>query len=667
MRDWIYALRILRKQPAYTLAGVVALGLAIASNAAMFSAADALLFRPLDLARLDRLVHIYGGTEGTKFGDIEMSPADYYELQSGTASLASVAAYAWNGANLTGDGLPERVQGMSVTANFFELLGVEMLHGRMFRRGAEDLRTVVLAYDFWQRRYAGDPKVIGRRVELSGVPHEIIGVAPRRMKFPAVAEMWMPLEESPKVRYDRSNFRWTAIARLRDEVSFSQASAEVRAWGRKLAAAHPETHQGRGATVWPLRESISGAYVSDYTNMSLWTGGFLLLIACANVANLHFARVSGRVKELSVRQALGGSRWRVVRQLLTESVLLGVGGLAVGLVLGYWFIELIRAGMPAEVEKHLPGWRGMALSGWAFAYASAVALISSVAAGLAPAWQASGGKLIEALKDGARGGTKRSRLRGALVVAQVALSLILLVGGVLITRGTMALAEPSTRFRAAEALTFIADLPRDSYGMPSQREQFTSRLLERLRAMPGVAAVTTVTNLPYSDNWWTAALDYDGFAGRPGDRPVVHVQRVDEEFTRTMPVKLRAGRAIEASDAGGTQSVAMINERLARQAFGNGDPLGKRLRLDDDRHWATVVGVVEDYAHSWVQRGPQPTVFLAYRQNPAARVSLVLRPQSGDAFALAAGARRAVAEVDARLPVHALLRYDKVINDNLVG
>lgn len=667
MREWMYAWRMLRKQPTYALAAIVALGLAIGANTSMFSAADALLFRPLDLPRLDRLVQIYGGAEGARFGDIEFAPADYYDIAERARSFQQIAAYSFRSVNLTGDGQPERVQAMEVTRNFADVLGAPVLHGRGFRTDAEEGRTAILAYDFWQRRYAGDASVVGRRVELNGETHEIIGIAPQRMKFPAMAEMWLPIRETPRVRQERGEFRWTLVARLRDEVSFEQSQAEVTALGRQLAKEHPETHRGRGATLLPLRESISGAFVGDYTRLSMWAVAFLLLIACANVANLHFARVSGRVKELSVRQALGGTRWRVMRQLLAESVLIGVGGLLAGLLIGGWFIDLTKAGMPAEVERFLPGWRTMRLSPWALAYASAVGLVTSVIAGLAPAWQVSGVNLVEALKDGARGGSKRSRLRGVLVVAQVALSLILLVGGVLLTRGTAALAEPSVRFDAAHALTFRVNLPRDKYATTAQREQFMTKVLEALRQSPAVSAASTVTNLPYSDNWWTSAMEREGFAGRKSERPTVHVQRVDSEFWKAMPVPVRAGRGIEASDGAGVRRVAVINERLARELFASGDPLGRRFRLDEDREWTTVVGVATDYAHSWIQRGPQPTVFLSYRQDPASMATFVVRPRRGDPLELAPLARRSVSEADALLPVYALLRYDKVINDNLVG
>lgn len=658
--------RSLRKQPGHTAVAVLAFGLAIAANTAIFSVTDVLVFHPLDLPEIERLVTVHGGPEGTKFADIQFAPADYFDLQQQARTLSNVAALHFSTVNLTDAGEPERVQSVDVTPNFLEVMGVAPWRGAAFDPRGERAE-VMLGYDFWQRRFAG-ADVIGQKVRLNGVPHTVVAVAPPALRYPTLAQVWRPMALTPAVRANRTRLEWNVVGRLRPGVSEAEAANELQLWGRQLARDYPDTHRGRGATVFPFRDMISGAFTAEFMRLTLGAMALLMAMACANVANLQVARISARTREFSLRQALGGSRWRIAANVLGESLVLGLGGLLLGAFLAMWMIDLMRGNMPPEVEVFLPGWHRMGLDWRALWYASALSIGASLVAGGWPAWRASGLGLGEALKDGGRNmsGPERGRLRNVLVVVQVALALVLLAGGLLIAKGAATFRGDIGRFDAARALTACLILPPDKYPTATSREQFTTRLLERLRESPGVAEAAVTTTLPYSSDWRMGAFEREGFLGRPNERPQVLVERTDAQLLPVLRVPLRRGRLIEPSDTAATARVAVVNQALADRYFAKEDAIGRRFRLGGGE-WVTIVGVSSNYLHDWILRHPQPMVYLPYAQSPDARVTVVVRPRSGAAAELAGEVRRAVAGIDGQQPLYAVRTFEKAIRDELVG
>lgn len=386
-QDLSYGLRILAKNPAFGAVSVFALALGIGANTAIYSVADVLLFRPLMLPDLDRLVVVAGTVPGSSFA-WQISPADLVDFREQNRTLDHVSAYVWWAANLTGDGEPERVQGFRVTSGFFNALAQAAARGRTLLPGEEEPgreRVVVLSYALWQRRFGADPNVVGRVIQVNGQGYEVVGVMPKDFRYPAPAELWAPLPMSPAYRGTRGAFDLYAIARLKPSATLGEANAELEAIARRLSEQHPQTHARRGARAALFREWVSGEDTREYTLLLLGSVLFVLPIACANVANLQFARASARRREMGIRTALGAGRWRLVRLLLAESVLLGLAGAIVGVLLALWGIDLIRSGMPAEVQVSLPAWGRMGLNHHVLGYLLAVSLGAGILAGVAPA------------------------------------------------------------------------------------------------------------------------------------------------------------------------------------------------------------------------------------------------------------------------------------------
>ncbi|MEQ1932939.1 MAG: ABC transporter permease, partial [Fimbriimonadaceae bacterium] len=421
LRDLRLALRSIRQSPASAVVAIVVLGLGIGANTALFSVADGILFRPLLLPDLDRLIAIQGGGTGEAAGSRDLAAGDVYDIARRAESLASVGFSRLKGLNLSGDLLPENIRGASVSANFFEVVGIQPAFGRGFRAGedAQNARVAVLSDELWRSRFGADPAILGKQVRLNGELHEIVGVTPAAMSFPASAEAWILADATPRFRTTRGDFHLRCVARLKSGVTVEAANTELNNIGRQLAQEHPNTNKGRTLHALLVREMVSGQATASYTRLSLYSMALLLLVACGNVANILFARFSGRVREIAVRQALGASRGSIIRQLLMESVVLSGGGLLVAALLAFWGIDVLKSGMPPEVEIWLPGWRRIGMNSRALLYGTLLALAASLAAGCIPAWMASTNRaqLMGAIRDGGRGmssGRNRKRLQGTL-------------------------------------------------------------------------------------------------------------------------------------------------------------------------------------------------------------------------------------------------------------
>jgi putative ABC transport system permease protein len=677
-QDIRYGVRMLVKHRLTTLVCVVALALGIGANAAMFSVAEAFLLHPVPFDNSDRVVAMVSSKPGQNIDLDGVAPATYFEWQGRVNSFEAIGAYKWNSINLTGDREPEKIQGFSVSANFFDLLGVRPKLGRAFLTEEEQVgkdQEIILSYGLWERRYAADPNILGKKLKIDGRAFEIVGVMGKGFDYPKPAEAWLPLSFDVKGRAERdARYLWV-LGRLKAQVSVAQAAAEMRTITSQQAEAFPDSYKGWSLRVLPISNFVTNDLTRQFTFLLLGAVGFVLLIACADVANVQFARVTGRSKELAVRTAMGASRSRIIRQLLTESVLLSMAGAALGLVLATWWVYLIVNNMPPEVARFIGGWNRISLDAGAFFFTLAIAIASGILSGIAPSWLHSQTNISETLKESGRGastGASRHRLRSILVVAEIALALILLVGAGLLVKGFRALINVHEDYHPESVLTLTLSLPEDQYQQKPGRVAFYEEVVQRLSAIPHVRSVAVASYVPYANGGGADMLSFK-IDGRPPEErgEVINsmVETVSPSYFRLMNIGLRDGRELNDSDAGTTIPVADISRVLAARYFPGENPIGKKIKVgasDSDSPWLTIVGIVDDIHYSWINKQELPTIYRSYRQAPPLYTSLVLRTE-GDPLTFVTAVRSETAAVDPNLPLFDVLPFDKVIADSIVG
>lgn len=678
LQDIRYGARMLWKHRLATLVCAAALALGIGANTAMFSVAEAFLLHSVPLENPDRIVAMVDVRPQQNIDRNAVAPATYLDWQAQAKSFEQLSAYEWEEVNLTGNREPEKVQAFEVTANFFGLLGVQPKMGRAFLPEEEQPgkdQEIILSYGLWERRYASDPNILDKTVKVDGKSFTIVGVMGKGFDFPMPAEAWMPLALTVKQQSDRNWRSLWVLGRLKPEATIKQATAEMTAIAQRETEAYPDSYKGWLLRVMPVREFATSDLTRQYTLLLMGAVGFVLLIACADVANVQFARVSGRQKELAVRAAMGASRARIVSQLLTESILLALLGSVAGLLIAQWDIVLILAHMPADVAKYVAGWKTISLDSNAFLFTLGIALFSGILSGIAPALLTSRTNVSETLKESGRGssaGRARHRLRNALVVAEISLSLVLLVGAGLLVKNFTALINVNERYRPESLLTLNLRLPELQYTERPGRVTFHEQVLQRLSTIPNVQSAAMVTYVPYS-NGGGAGTRIFSIEGRPAkDRGEVRsaiVQTISPNYLDLMQIALREGRELTESDAEGTQPVAVISKSLARRYFPDENRLGRKLKAglaDDSSPWLTIVGIVDDVHYSWINKDDIPTIYRSYRQSPPLYASLVLRT-SGDPLALVPAVRGQIAAVDPDLSLFNIKRLDQVISDSIVG
>jgi putative ABC transport system permease protein len=684
-QDVLFGVRMLRKHRVATIVCVLALGLGIGANAAIFSLAEAFLVHPVPFENSERIValvdsRVSSQERGSSFGNDfnSVAPATYLDWKKEVRSFDALAAYAWDELNLTGDREAQKVQDFQVTPNFFDTIGVKPMMGRAFLPDEDEPgrnQVMILSYALWQQRYAADPNVLNRVVKVDGKSYNIVGVMNKGFDFPMPAEAWVPLTISTADRQRRDG-RWLwVLGRLKPGVSFSEGAAEMSALSERDAQAYPDTNKAWRIHPQLLREFITGPLTRQYMVLLLGAVAFVLLIACADVANVQFARVTGRANELAIRTALGGSRWRVIRQLLIESILLSLGGAALGLFLAYWSIQMILAHMPADVARFVAGWKTIGLDSGAFLFTLGIALVSGVISGIAPSFLGSHANVAATLKEGGRSssvGKARHRLRGALVIAEVALALVLLVGAGLLVKGFEGLLSVNESYTPQTLLTLNFSLPESQYAEPSARLNFHEQILARLGTISGVQAASEVTHVPYSDGGGIDEQDFS-IEGRPlaqrGDVRTANIETAAPNYFNTMNLALRDGRVLRDSDGSESPRVAVISESLVQKYFAGENPLGHKIKAgkeDGKDEWMTVVGVVNDLHYSWVVKEEVPTIYRAFRQAPRAYTTIVLRT-SGEPSNFVSAARTEIAAVDPNLPLYNIKPMDKVITESIVG
>lgn len=676
LNDLRYGFRALRRNPAVTVTALVALALGISSNTAIFSIADAFLFKPLALKEPERLVML-PEARGNRLigGNANVAPANYADWKRQATSFEQLAACQLISYNITGQGEPEGVLGDRVSSGLFELVGGRPLMGRVFRpeedqRGRE--QVVVLSFGLWQRRFASDPDMIGKTVRLGGKPFTVVGVMPKDYHFPMGAELWTPMAMDDKERAIRASRYMDVVGRLKPGVSVRRAAAEMETISRRLAQAYPETNRGWHVRVMPIRDFLLGDFTRTYTWMLLGAVGFVLLIACANVANLQFARATFRTKEMAVRTALGAGRWSIVRLLLVESVLLGLAGAVGGIWLAGWDLDMVRSYMPPEIARFVSGWDQMRIDGRTLLFTVLVAVIAGILSGLAPALESSRPNLNETLKEGVRGsstGRSASRVRGVLLTGEIALALVLLVGAGLMVKGVHRLISVNQNLAPESLLTMRITLPESKYKESPQISAFFGRALEALATLPHVEAATLATSVPYGNLKRIPRFTIEGRPEDAGELRLAQDQVISPNYFSTVRVALREGRVFSDRDGADSERVGIISEELAQRYWPGGSALGHKIKLgtaDSTEPWLTIVGVVENVRYDWYDAEPRPAIYRPYTQTGRPYTYVALRT-SGDPLALISGVRQRIATVDSELPVFEVMTLEKVISESTIG
>src|SRR5580693_662955 len=670
LEDIRFGTRMLAKNPGFTIVAVLTLALGIGANAAIFSVVDAVLLRPLAYKDADRLVTILHN------GDNPVAVANYIDWRDQSSSFEAMGAADYWSANLSGIDSPEHILGLSVTQSLLPLLGVEPLLGRLFARGEDQKgaeHEVILSYGLWQRRFAGDSNVVGKVITLDGQSFTVLGVMPRTFKFAPFwatrAEMWVPNAFGDRI-HNRGGNSLRIFARLRPDVALSEARAEIATITARLEQKFPGTN--RDVVVTPLKQNVVGQVKAPLL-LLLGAVGFVLLIACANVAHMLLARSATRQKEIAVRTALGAPRTRVIRQLLTENLLLAAMGASAGLLLAVWGTRALVALSPA----FLPRVDTIRIDARVVLFLIAVTALTGVVFGLAPAMQASAVNLTDTLKDGGRGGSdshRRNRLRSFLVASEFALALILLIAAGLMVRSFFALQSIDPGFNPHGVLSMAVSVAGTEESEPHRRAIFYRQLIESLRTLPGLEAAGGINHLPLAgDLWgWPFAIEGRG-KSLPGESPLAVYRVVMPGYFETMRLAVLRGREIAASDDPSAPGVVLINEKAAREYWPGENPLGKHITFDEDQRasptWLTVIGIVRDAKQGEWAEAPYPEVYLAALQNGgflgereshASYITLVVRTR-GNPAALSGLIKNTVWSFDRDLAISEVLTMDDVV------
>jgi len=660
-QDIRYGVRMLLKHPGFTLIAVVALALGIGANSAIFSVVNAVVLRPLAYAEPERLVMVWEKRPRQNRERNPVSPADFFDWRNENKVFEQMAAVDARDFNLTGMDQPERILGSVVSANFFQTLGVAPLLGRAFLPEEDHLganRVAVLSYGLWQRRFNSDPGIVGKTLALNGESYEVVGVMPARFQFlSSQFELWTPLVFSDAEASARGSHSLAVVARLKPSVKLEQARAEMDTIARRLEQQY-QVNAGHYTNVIPLHEAIVGN-VRLALYVLLGAVGFVLLIACANVANLLLARAASRQKEIAVRTALGATRTRIVRQLLTESVLLSLVGGALGLLLAMWGVELLVALLPPEAPRASE----INLDGRVLGFTFAVSLLTGLVFGLAPALASSKPDLNDALKEGGRtaaGGFKRNRIRGLFVVAEVALALVLLIGAGLLIKSFMRLREVNPGFDPQNVLTMQLSVPKAKYPDNKQIAAFFQETLQRVGNVPGVTEAGAVSSLPLSGSGATRFFAIDGGPPTPpGQGPNAGYDVASPGFFGALKIPLLNGRDFTERDNADAPPVVVINETMARRFWPGEDVIGKRLAIGG-QPWRTIVGVVGDVRHSSLDAEPRPQMYFSYLQDTLPFMSLAVRTTT-DPASMVAALRSEIHAIDKDQPVFAIKTMNEVL------
>jgi putative ABC transport system permease protein len=673
IQDLQFAARMLVKNKWFTLVAVLALGLGIGLNATVFTFVNAVLIRGLPFHHPEQIFHMSGRNISNN-NQSAISWLDFEELRARTKTFSELAAYRGGNFTVTESGHPpERIQGVFVTANTFNLLGQQPLLGRTFVPGDDNKEAAPVAligYGVWQSRYAGDPGLVGRTIKVNDTACTIVGIMPEGMKFPNNADLWRPLVAAGDDLTRRDIRGLNLFGRLAAGATRRQAEVELNGIAKQLEQQYPETNKDRGVAVMTFNERFNGGPIRAVFLALLGAVGFVLLIACANVANLLLARSATRTREVAVRFALGASRLRIIRQLLVESILLACLGGLFGLALAHVSVRLFDAAV-ANVGK--PYWIVFKFDPLVFAYFAAICLTTGIVFGLAPALQVSKTNVNEVLKEGGRGSSgavRARRLVSTMVVAELTLTLVLLVGAGLMIRSFLKMYSFNLGVETANMLTIRMQLPGQKYATPEQRHIFYDTLMTRLQAIPGMQAATIATAVPFGGSEGRG-MDIDGRpVARPEDAPRTALVMVGASYLDVMGLSVRRGRNLRDTDGAPGSENVMVNERFATQHFPNEEVIGKRIRLvtgggpgrkPTPGSWLTIVGVTPTIRQGNPQNAePDAVVYQPYRMESPGFMNIITRSQVPSAT-LTSRVREAVQAVDPDLPVFGVQTMDEFL------
>lgn len=667
-------LRRLLRHPGYTLGVILTLALGLGANTAMFSFADGLLLRPLALPGLERLLTVWLAPEGRPEARDDVAPAEFLDWQEGARTFESLAALQGWSADLTGDGPPERLAGARVSGGFFETLGIRPGVGRLFgadsvKAGAEPVAVVSEA--LWRRRFESAPALAGREIQLNGRTYAVAGVVPAAQAYPVGTDVWVPLALGPDSRHERNRRDLEVVGRLRPDVSAAGAEAELRTLAARVEAPPTAGRVHRQPRLVALREHLlANSEAPAYLLIVFLAATFLLVLACANVANLEVAQMHGRLREFVIRAALGAGRVRLVGQVMGESTLLCLGGGAAGLLVAYWTIQLIRASLPPDLLPFVPGWSAVALNPRALGYAAGAALVAGLLAGLAPAWMIPRQNLDAVLRQGARGssGGGRHRLRQGLVVVELALALILVVACGLVVKTFAGLVLARHGFESERLLTLRVNLPSSRYVADHQVTRFYDEALAEIASLPGVEAASLTSTLPFY-NGETAAF---GAARSAAESPVQAVefdlQAVTPDHFRTFGIGVLQGRVFTSADRAGTAPVAVVSEQVAARLWPGESALGRVLwenPAGSDARALTVVAVVAEVRRDWRRVAPGG-VYVPFAQAPHAAMFASIRTSDNPARHIGA-VRSRIQQLDAAQPLAQPKPMKQVVVESMAG
>ena len=670
VRDLRHAVRQLFKSPGFSLTAVAILGLGIGANAAIFSVVNSVVLRPLPYPDSSRLVRVWHTPPREQFSGMttfSVSPANYLDWKAQSTAFEHLAIYGFRAANLSRQGEPDALKAAGVSSEFFEVLGADPLLGRTLAPSDEDparSHMVVLSEAVWASRFGADRGIVGRSIQLNSEPYTVVGVMPQQMKFPSWADVWVPLVWTPEQRAVRGNHNYLVIGRLRDGVDVKRAQAEMSTISQRLEQQYPADNKGWGAVVFPLHEDL----VSDVRwglLVLLGAVACVLLIACANMANLLLARVLGRARELAVRAAVGASRGRIIQQLLVESTVLALAGGAVGLLAAHWTVDLIVQ----SFGKSLPRAGEIALDGRVLAFTFAVAVVTGVIAGVVPAWRSTRRDANEALKQGlGRGGARAGerRVRNGLVTAEVAVALMLLVAAGLLIRTLSQLRAVDPGINPRNVVTMAVTLPESKYAKAEQYVHFFDETLRRVRALPGVEAVSGIDTLPLSGGGSTQPVAIAGEPVRPlSEQPEVAVRDVLPGYAATLGMRVVDGRDFTDADRDGRPLAVVVSAATARRFWPNQRAIGERLTLglisNDVRE---VIGVVSDVRLNGLNVSDAQTIYIPAAQVPTPAMSFAVR-SAVPLQTIAQSVVAAIHAVDPEQPVVDIAPMDEVIGESI--
>jgi len=674
--DLKYGFKMLVKSPGFAAIAVLTLALGIGANTAIFSYVDAWLIKPLPFRQADRLMVLL--SHDTKKGwtsNSVTSTADFLDYQNQNASFEQLAAWTQWAFNLTGDGPPDRVLGGLVSWNFFQTLGVQPLLGRSFleqESQTSSSHVAILSRGLWESRFAADPHIIGRTIKLQGETYTVVGVMPADFQFSlmGIANIWAPFAFDDKQRADRVTSWFSAFGRLKPGVTQEQAGAEIAAFASRLEKLFPQTNANQTTLLSPMAFEIGKNEGVQQVMVCFWIVGLVLLIACANVANLMLARASQRVKEFAVRGALGASRGRLVRQLLTESLLLFSVGGAAGTLFGVWCVHWIEDSIPGRIRGYIVNYGRADLDFTILSYTLGIALLCGVVFGLAPAFESSGIDVNRALKESAGqvSGTRRAaRMRRVLVAGEIAIAVVVLIATTLLVEDFARMLYGDLGFHPENVMTADLVIPPSKYVSDAQIRNFYEQVMARVRALPEVASADASEYIPFGESNQTYVIHVVGRpAEQPGEVLGADYTAVTPGYLSTMQIPLVRGRSIEPGDGPGAPNVIVINDTLMRQQFPKEDPIGRQLEIGEKREVCTIVGVVHDVKKFTLSDRPQRQIYVSAAQFPNRYMSIVARA-SRPAPGLASSIRSAVWSVDAEQPVSAVRPLDDLITERNSG